>query len=163
MRRHFYEFQATSPAPIAPEALTRIGGLYAIETGIRGYSDEERQCVRFSRSKPLINSLKAWLEAKLATVSAKSTIADAIRYALTRWDGLTRFLNDGRIEIDSNAVERAIRRIALGCKNYFFAGSDGGAEHRAILASPIETCKMNGVNPQADLADILARSSIAIP
>lgn len=157
VRRRFYEIQAASPAPIAAEALVRIGALYAIEADIRGCSAEERHRVRFSRSRPLVDALKPWFEAQLAAVSRKSTIAEAIRYALTRWDGLTRFLNDGRVEIDSNAVERTIRPIALGRKNHLFAGSDGGAEHWGILASLIETCKMNGVDPQAYLADVLTR------
>ena len=107
VRRRFYEIQAASPAPIAAEALVRIGALYAIEADIRGCSAEERQRVRFSPSKPLVDALKPWFESQLAAVSGKSTIAEAIRYALTRWDGLTRFLDDGRVEIDSNAVERA--------------------------------------------------------
>ena len=87
----------------------------------------------------MIDALRPWLEAKLAAVSSKSTIAEAIRYALSRWDGLIRFLDDGRIEIDSNVVERAIRPIALGRKNHLFAGSDGGGEHWAVIASLIET------------------------
>jgi len=157
VRRRFYEIQAASPAPIAAEALVRIGTLYAVEADIRGCPAEERQRVRFSRSKPLVDALKPWFESQLAAVSAKSTIAEAIRYVLTRWDGLTRFLDDGRVEIDSNAVERAIRPIALGRKNHLFAGSDGGGEHWAILASLIATCKMNAVDPQAYLADVLAK------
>jgi len=157
VRRRFYEIQAASPAPIAAEALVRIGALYAIEADIRGCSAEQRQRVRFSRSKPLVDALKPWFESQLATVSGKSTIAEAIRYALTRWDGLTRFIDDGRVEIDSNAVERAIRPIALGRKNHLFAGSDGGGEHWAILASLIATCKMLAVDPQAYLADVLAK------
>jgi transposase len=157
VRRRFYEIQVASPAPIAAEALARIGALYAIEADIRGCSAEERHRVRLSRSKPLADALKPWLELQLATVSGKSTIAEAIRYALTRWAGLTHFLDDGRIEIDSNAVERAIRPIALGRKNHLFAGSDGGADHWAILASLIETCKRNGVDPQVYLADVLSR------
>jgi transposase len=157
VRRRFYEIQAASPAPIAAEALARIGALYAIEADIRGLSVEERHRVRLARSKPLVDALQPWLEAKLAAVSGKSSIAEAIRYALTRWDGLTRLLDDGRIEIDSNAVERTIRPIALGRKNHLFAGSDGGADHWAILASLIETCKMNGIDPYAYLADVLSR------
>ena len=113
VRRRFYEIQAASPAPIAAEALVRIGALYAIEADIRGCSAEQRQRVRFSRSKPLVDALKPWFESQLATVSGKSTTAEAIRYALTRWDGLTCFIDDGRVEIDSNAVERAIRPIAI--------------------------------------------------
>ncbi len=98
-----------------------------------------------------------WLEAQLAAVSGKSTIAGAIRYALSRWEGLTRFLDDGRIEIDSNVVERSIRPIALGRKNHLFAGSDGGGEQWAVIASLVETCKMNAVDPQAYLHDVLSK------
>src|SRR5437016_1957786 len=100
---------------------------------------------------------RPWLEAQLAAVSAKSTIAGAIRYALSRWEGLTRFLDDGRIEIDSNVVERSIRPIALGRKNHLFAGSDGGGEQWAVIASLVETCKINAVDPQAYLHDVLSK------
>jgi len=157
VRRQFYDIQAKTPAPIATEALIRIAPLYAVEAGIRGLSADERRQARQRRTKPLVEALRLWLEEKLAAVSGKSTLAGAIRYALSRWDGLTRFLDDGRIEIDSNAVERSIRPIALGRKNHLFAGSDGGGEHWAVIASLIETCKMNGVDPQAYLRDVLAK------
>ena len=157
VRRHFYEIQAATPAPIASEALVRIAALYAVESDIRGVTADERRRVRQLRTKPIIDALRPWLEAKLATVSGKSTIAEAIRYALSRWDGLTRFLDDGRIEIDSNVVERAIRPIALGRKNHLFAGSDGGGAHWAVIASLIETCKMNDVDPEAYLRDVLTK------
>jgi hypothetical protein len=157
VRRQFYDIQANTPAPIAAEALVRIGALYAIEADIRGCPADERRQVRQQRSKPLVDAMRLWLEARLATVSGKSTIAEAIRYAQSRWNGLTRFLDDGRIEIDSNVVERSIRPIALGRKNHLFAGSDGGGEHWAVIASLIETCKMNGLDPQAHLRDVLAR------
>jgi transposase len=157
VRRHFYKIQETAPAPIAAEMLVRIGALYDIERDVRGRGAEERQAIRQVRAKPILNAMKPWLEAKLGVVSGKSTIAEAIRYALSRWDGLTRFLSDGRIEIDSNVVERAMRPIALGRKNHLFAGSDGGGEHWAILASLIECCKLNGVDPQAYVADVLAK------
>ena len=157
VRRQFYEIQVKTPAPIATQALVRIVALFTIEAEIRGLSADERRQARQRRAKPLIDDLRLWLEAQLAAVSGKATIAGAIRYTLSRWDGLTRFLDDGRIEIDSNVVERAIRPIALGRKNHLFAGSDGGGEHWAVIASLIETCKMNGVNPQAYLRDVLAR------
>ena len=129
VRRQFYEIQAKTPAPIASEALMRIAPLYAIEADIRGRSADERRQTRQRRTKPLVDALRLWLDAQLSVVSGKSTIAGAIRYALSRWDGLVRFLDDGRIEIDSNVVERSIRPIALGRKNHLFAGSDGGGEH----------------------------------
>jgi hypothetical protein len=156
-RRRFYEIAQAGNAPVATEALTRITAIYAIEADIRGQKAEARRSVRQQRTNPLVNALKTWLESQLAAVSRKSTIAEAIRYGLGRWDGLVRFLDDGRIEIDSNVVERTIRPIALNRKNALFAGSDGGGEHWATLASLIETCKLNGIDPQAYLADILAR------
>ena len=157
VRRQFYEIQVNTPAPIASEALTRIAALYGIEVDIRGLPADERRQVRQRRTKPLVGALRVWLEEKLATVSGKSTIAGAIRYALSRWDGLGRFLDDGRIEIDSNVVERSIRPIALGRKNHLFAGSDGGGEHWAVIASLIETCKMNDLDPEAYLRDVLTK------
>jgi hypothetical protein len=163
VRRPFYEIAAGGSAPIAAEALARIAELYAIEAEIRGRSADERRAVRQEKTRPLVDSLKPWLEAQLSIVSQKSTIAEAIRYALTRWSGLTRFLDDGRVEIDSNAVERTIRPLALNRKNALFAGSDGGGEHWAILASLIETCKLNGVDPQTYLTDAFARLVAAYP
>jgi transposase len=157
VRRQFYEIQVKTPAPIATEALVRIAALYALEAKIRGLTADERRQVRQRHTKPLVDNLRLWLEARLAAVSGKSTIAGAIRYALSRWDGLARFLDDGRIEIDSNVVERAIRPIALGRKNHLFAGSDGGGEHWAVIASLIETCKMNAVDPQLYLRDVLSK------
>jgi transposase len=157
VRRQFYDIQVKTPAPIATEALVRIAALYAVEAGIRGLTADERRQARQRRTKPLVDALHLWLEVQLAAVSGKSTIAGAIRYALSRWDGLARFLDDGRIEIDSNVVERAIRPIALGRKNHLFAGSDGGGEHWAVIASLIETCKMNAVDPEAYLRDVLTK------
>ena len=157
VRRNFYDIQVATPAPIAAEALMRIATLYAIEADIRGRSADARKQVRQQRSKPLVEALHLWLQAKLAAVSGKSTIAEAIRYALSRWEGLTRFLDDGRIEINSNVVERTMRPIALGRKNHLFAGSDWGGEHWAVVASLIETCKINRIDPEAYLRDVLAR------
>jgi transposase len=156
-RRRFYEIAQAGNAPIPTEALTRVAGIYAIEADIRGQDAEARHTARHQRTKPLVDGFKIWLEAQLTAVSRKSTIAEAIRYGLGRWDGLLRFLNDGRIEIDSNIVERAIRPVALNRKNALFAGSDGGGEHWAILASLIETTKLNSIDPQACLAHILTR------
>ena len=128
-----------------------------IEGEIRGRSAEERRAARQERSRPLVEALEPWLRAKLPLISQKTKLAEAIRYALSRWAGLSLFLDDGRIEIDNNVVERAIRPIALTRKNALFAGSDGGAEHWAVIASLIETCKLNGVEPQAYLADVITR------
>jgi len=157
VRRRFYELTTSGPAPIAAEALEHIGALYRIEADIRGRPAEDRRAVRQAQSRPVVEALGPWLKARLETVSRKGKLAEAIRYALSRWEGLSRFLDDGRIEIDSNTVERAIRPIALNRKNALFAGSDGGGEHWAVLATLIETCKLNGVEPQAYLADVLTR------
>ena len=118
---------------------------------------EERRDARQARSRPIVEALEPWLHAKLLLVSQKSKLAEAIRYALSRWAGLSRFLDDGRLEIDSNVVERAIRPIALNRKNALFAGSDGGAEHWAVVASLVETCKLNSVDPHAYLVDVITR------
>jgi transposase len=152
VRRRFYELAAAGPAPIASEALQRIASLYQVEAEIRGRSADGRRTARQERSREILNDFEPWLREKLAIISQKTKLAEAIRYALSRWVGLCRFIDDGRIEIDSNVVERAIRPIALNRKNALFAGSDGGAEHWAVIASLIETCKINGVNPYAYLA-----------
>ena len=134
-RRKLYDLAQAGPAAIATEALARIAELYRIEGEIRGRSVEERRDIRQARSRAIVDALEPWLKAKLALISQKSKLAEAIRYALSRWQGLSRFLDDGRVEIDSNVVERAIRPIALNRKNALFAGSDGGAEHWAVIAS----------------------------
>jgi transposase len=157
LRRRFFDIAQGGPAPIASEALERIAALYAIEKTIRGRSAGERRAVRQEKSKPLVLTLKAWLEQQLARVSAKATIAEDIRYALNHWDGLARFLDDGRIELDTNIVERSIRPLVLNRKNALFAGHDQGAENWACIASLIETCKLHGVDPQAYLTDALTR------
>lgn len=157
LRRRFYDLAKGGAAPIASEALERIAALYAIEKTIRGASAEERRRVRRDRSKPLVAALKTWLEQQLARVSGKASIADEIRYGLNHWDGLTRFLDDGRVELDTNIVERGIRPIVLNRKNSLFAGHDEGAANWACVASLIESCKLNGVDPQAYLVDVLAK------
>ena len=113
--------------------------------------------VRQERSKPVADALHAWLAAQLGRVSGRSNLAEAIRYALRHWPGLALFLEDGRLELDTNTVERALRSIALGRKNALFAGSDGGARHWAIVASLVATAKLNGVEPLAWLTDVLER------
>ncbi len=157
VRRRFYELTSAGPAPIASETLARIAALYRIEGKIRGRSAEERRVVRKGRSRPLIEALEPWLRERLALISQKSKLAEAIRYALSRWAGLSLFLDDGRIEIDSNVVERSIRPLALNRKNALFAGSDGGGQHWAVIASLVETCKLVSVEPQAYLTDVITR------
>ncbi|MCA3265857.1 MAG: IS66 family transposase [Azospirillum sp.] len=154
-RRKFYEIAAAGPAPIAEEALRRIATLYKIEAEIRGGAPDTRAAARQERSKPVIDAFEPWLRANLERVSGKSPTAKAIRYALSHWAGLIRFIDDGRVELDTNAVERAIRPQALTRKNALFAGSDGGAQHWACLASLIETAKLNAVDPLAYLTAVL--------
>ena len=157
VRRRFYELAAAGRAPIASEALERIAALYAIEKDIRGRCADERREIRQARSRAIVDDFEPWLREKLALISQKTKLAEAIRSALSRWEGLTRFVHDGRIEIDSNVVERSIRPIALNRKNALFAGSDGGGEHWAIIASLVETCKLSGVDPHAYLADTITK------
>jgi transposase len=156
-RRQWFDIAKSPPAPIAAEVLQRIAELYRIEAEIRGEEAEERHAIRQKKSKPLITALKSWLEETLRQVPSSSPTAQAIRYGFNQWDGLLCFLDDGRIEIDSNTVERSMRPIALNRKNALFAGSDEGAENWAMLASLIETCKLHRINPHAYLTDVLTR------
>ena len=157
VRRRFYDRAVGEASPIATEALQRIALLYAVEKDIRGRSSDDRRAARQGQSLPVLVELEPWLRAKLALISQKSKLAEAIRYALSRWDGLTRFLDDGRIEIDSNTVERSIRPIALNRKNALFAGSDGGGDNWAVIATLIENCKLSGVDSHAYLTDVLGK------
>lgn len=163
VRRKFYEFHQATGSPIAAEALRRIAELYAIETGIRGRSADERRQVRQMDSRPLVEAMKPWLETELRRVPNRGGLAEAIRYALARWSELGRFLDDGRIELDNNPVERAIRPVALGRKNHLFAGSHGGAERWAMVCSLIATAKLNDVEPYAYLKEVLERMSDGYP
>jgi hypothetical protein len=143
LRRQFVKIEreaAPAPAPVAREALERIAQLYAIEKALRGRSAAERRAGRQAHARPLAAALKQWFEAKLDHLAQKSDTAKALRYALRHWNGLTLYLDDGRIEMDTNAVERAMRPIKLNAKNSLFAGCDEGAENWAVLASLIETC-----------------------
>lgn len=162
-RRKFYDVHQATGSPIAAEALRRIGELYAVEKQIRGQGANDRRFERDIYSKPLIIAMKPWLESQLARVPPRSALAEAIRYALARWPALCRFLDDGRVELDTNAVERAIRPIALGRKNHLFAGSDGGAERWAVVASLLATAKLNDVEPYAYLTDVLDRMTNGHP
>jgi len=157
MRRPFYEFFTATQSPLAAEALARIRALYAIEAEIRGHPAEHRVQVRHHRSRPIVDALHVWLHDHLGRVSATSDLAKAIRYAIRHWDGLVVFLDDGRVEMDTNVVERAIRPNALTRKNALFAGSDGGARSWAIAMTLIQTAKLNGVEPTAWLTDVLER------
>jgi transposase len=157
MRRPFYEFFVSTRSPLTAEMLARIGELYAIEAEIRGHPAEQRRQARHERSRPIVEALHVWLQDQVERVSATSDLAKAIRYALRHWPGLVMFLDDGRVEMDTNVVERAIRPNTLTRKNALFAGSDGGARHWAIAMSLIQTAKLNGVEPMAWFTDVLER------
>jgi transposase len=162
-RRKFYEIHQATASPVAAEALRRIAELYAIENTIRGQTAAERHGMRQSRSLPQVMVMKSWLEMQFAQIPPRGGLADAIRYALSRWDALCCFLNDGRIELDTNTVERAIRPVALGRKNHLFAGSDSGANRWATVCSLITTAKLNDVEPFAYLTDVIERMSSGYP
>ena len=157
LRRKFYDLHVANSSPIAAEALRRIGALYTIEAELRGRPPQERKAARQARAGPLLDDLHAWLQATLGTVSKKSELAIAIRYAITRWTALTRYRDDGGIEIDNNAAERSLRAVAIGRKNYLFAGSDAGGERAAAFYSLIGTAKLNGLDPEAYLRTVLER------
>ncbi len=157
VRRKFYEIYESNRSPVAAEALARIGKLYEVEEAIRGRTAEERCTVRKARAGPLLEEIRTWFDATLAQVSTKSALAIAIRYALTRWAALLRYRDDGHIEIDNNAAERALRAVALGRKNYLFAGADAGGERAAAIYSLIGTAKLNGLDPEAYLREVLSR------
>ena len=142
-------------APIAEEGLKQIATLYQIEAQARGTSAQERMAIRQQKSAPKIVAFKSWLDQARSQVSAKSPTGEALKYIAKYWDGLILFLSDGRIEMDSNAVERTIRPIALQRKNALFAGHDAGAQNWAMLASLIETCKLNQIEPHSYLTGVL--------
>ena len=146
-----------APGTVAEQALKRIAALYEVETDIRGQPPDERRRQRQARAGPLLEELHAWLTSMVGRVSAKSEIAAAIGYSLTRWRALTRYVDDGRIEIDNNAAERALRGVSLGRKNYLFMGSDAGGERAAAIYSLVETTKLNGLDPEAYLREVLTR------
>lgn len=156
-RRKFFDLHAATASPIALEALERIGALYQIEADIRGKAPAERQAERQTRARPLLKEMHEWLHAVARKVAKKSELAKAIGYSLSRWTALTRYCDDGRIEIDNNAAERALRTVALGRKNYLFAGSDAGGERAAAFYSLIGTAKLNGLDPEAYLREVLTR------
>lgn len=159
VRRKFFDLAVSNPAPIAEEALRRIGEFYDTEKIIRGSSPERRQAIRREQTKPRVEAFRLWLDDNLSCLAQKSGTAEAIRYALSRWAALVRFIEDGTIEIDNNAAERSIRPIALGRKNWLFAGSDKGGERAANILSLIETAKLNDIDPEAYLRDVLTRIS----
>jgi transposase len=156
-RRKFYDIHVATKSPLAAQALRRIAELYAIEADIRGQTADERRTIRQERSRPLVEAMQAWLTETLDRISGRSALAQAIRYARNHWSGLVLFLNDGRLELDTNTVERAMRPVALGRKNALFAGADSGGEHWALVATLIQTAKLNKLDPLAWLTDVLER------
>jgi transposase len=156
-RRKFFDLAAASKAPIAAEAVRRIDELFAIERAINGQTPDQRRAARQERSRPLVEALEVWFRQQLAALSAKNDTAKAITYLLSRWPAFTRCLDDGRICLSNNAAERALRGVAVGRRNWTFCGSDAGGERAAAMYTLIETCKLNDVDPQAWLADVLAR------
>lgn len=154
-RRKFHDIFAATASATASEAIRRIGSLYAVEKQVRGSPPEIRLAARQALARPVMEALRVWLDQTLQTLSAKSDMAGAIRYALSRWTALTRYLDDGTVEIDNNAAERALRVVALGRKNYLFAGSNPGGERAAAIYSLLGTAKLNGINPEHYLRYVL--------
>jgi transposase len=157
VRRRFYDIHQAQASPIAGEALRRIGALYEIERDIRGKAPESRQAQRQARAGPLLGAMREWMEINLQSLSKKSKLAEALRYALTRWRALSIYIDEGRIEIDNSAAERALRCVALGRRNYLFAGSEAGGERAASIYSLIGTAKLNDVEPEAYLRHVIER------
>lgn len=157
VRRKFYDVHHATTSPIALEALQRIAALFAIESSVNRRPPEHRAAARAEHASPLLDQMKAFLDTSLRQISGKSSLAQAIRYALSRWTALTRYVADGRLEMSNNAAERAMRPPVLGRKNYLFCGSDAGGQRAACLYTIIESAKMNGLNPEAYLTDLLGR------
>ena len=157
VRRKFYDVHKANGSPIAKEGLEKIGALFDVERAIAGGSPDQRRAVRQAKAKPRLEALGEWLEAQLKLIPGKSELAGAMRYACSRWDALSRCADDGRLEISNNAAENAIRPVALGRKNWLFAGSDSGGERAAAFYTLIRTAKLNGLEPEAYLRDVLAR------
>jgi transposase len=157
VRRKFHDVIKLKASPVAEEALTRIGALYDIEDRIRGMSVQARRELRQQHAKPILSGLKSWITDTLPTLPQKHKLAEAMRYTLSRWDALAVYIDDGRVEIDNNIAERAMRPIGIGRKNWLFAGSDSGGERIANLLTIIETAKMNGHNPETYLTAVLTR------
>jgi transposase len=157
VRRKFHDLYQAHASPVATEALARIGQLYGIESETRGRAPDQRRQVRQSRAKPLLDSMREWLKTTLVKLSRKSAVAAAISYALGRWAALVRYCDDGHLEIDNNAAERALRAVAIGRKNYLFAGADSGGERAAAIYSLIGSAKLNDIDPEAYLRHVLAR------
>jgi transposase len=156
-RRKFYDVFEATKSPIAEQALQRIGELYQIEAEITGQPAAMRLAARQNRALLLLDALRDWLTAQRRRLSSKNALTRAIQYALSRWEALTRYAGDGRLAIDNNVAERALRTIAITRKNFLFLGSEAGGERAAILYTVLETAKLNGLDPEAYLADVIGR------
>jgi transposase len=162
-RRKFYDVFEATKSPIAEEALTRIGELYVIEREINGRSAEARLAARQDRAAPILDALHDWLVVQRRRLSSKNALARAIQYALSRWEALMRYAEDGRLAIDNNVAERALRGIAVTRKNFLFLGSEAGGERAAILYTVLESAKLNGLDPEAYLAGVIDRMAKGHP
>jgi transposase len=156
-RRKFHDIHVIHASPITTEAISRIGALYGVEEDVRGKPVELRCSVRQARAKPLLDDLRSWMEKSLRSLSTKSETAGAIRYALSHWRALTRYVDDGLLEIDNSAAERALRAVALGRKNYLFCGSNSGGVRAAAIYSLVGSAKLNGLDPERYLRQVLTR------
>ena len=157
VRRKFFDEHKSHGSPIAGEALAKIGELFDIERGFAGKPPGQRQAARMAKAKPKLDVLAVWMDAQLQLIPGKSDLAGAIRYARSRWEALTCYCADGRLEISNNAAENAVRPVSLGRKNWLFAGSDAGGERAATFYTLIRSAKMNGLEPEAYLRDVLTR------
>ncbi len=156
-RRELFDEHANTKSPAAREALEQMGAIFATEREINGQPPEARLAVRQARIVPLLTALKDFYETTLNRISRKGTLAAAIRYRTNRWAALTIFTTDGRLEMTNNAAERAIRPLTLGGRNWTFLGSDTGADRAAVFYTIIQTCRLNEINPEEYLADLIAR------
>ena len=162
-RRYFFDVFDATKSPVAQEALCRIGALYAIEAEINGKPANVRLAERQARAVPLLTAFKAWLEGERQRLSLKSTLGKALQYSLSRWDALARYASDGRLAIDNNVAERGLRTIAVTRKNFLFLGSDEGGRRAAHIYTIVESARLNGLNPQAYLADVIDRMAKGWP
>jgi transposase len=162
-RRYFFDVFDATKSPVAQEALRRIGALYAIEAEINGNPAAVRLAERQARAVPLLIELKGWLEEERRRLSLKSTLGKAIQYSLGRWEALARYASDGRLAIDNNVAERGLRTIAVTRKNFLFLGSDEGGLRAAHIYTVVESARLNGLNPQAYLADVIDRMAKGWP
>ena len=156
-RRELFKVYEAAKSPIAEEALRRISELYAIEAAINGQPAGQRRAVRQAQSKPLLEALHDWMQQQRRRMSGKSTLGKALQYALSRWDALARYVEDGRLSIDNNLAERLLKDIAVTRKNYLFVGSDTGGQRAAIIYTIAETAKLNRLDPEAYIAAVLGR------